>query len=106
MRTELIEDHFYKGHSIDALFNSLALYAGRRTIGVVLSGLVKDGAVGLGAIKAAGGKALIQSPQEAPYAEMPRAAAKLVGTKVDLIGTLDALAAAIRGYVQIPSSRQ
>lgn len=102
LRAELLEDHFYKGHSIDALFNSVALHAGARTIGVVLSGFMKDGAIGLAAIKAAGGKALILSPQETPYADMPRAAAKLMGTKVDLIGTLDALGAAIRGYVQIP----
>jgi two-component system chemotaxis response regulator CheB len=102
LRAELLEDHFYRGHSIDALFNSLALHAGSRTIGVVLSGLLKDGAVGLAAIKAAGGKALVQSPQEARYGDMPRAAAKFMGIKVDLIGNLDALAAAICGYVQIP----
>jgi two-component system, chemotaxis family, protein-glutamate methylesterase/glutaminase len=52
------------------LFSSLALNAGRRTIGVVLSGLLKDGTLGLKAIKQAGGVALVQIPQEAEYPGM------------------------------------
>ncbi len=94
LRSILLEDHFYRSHNIDALFNSLALHAGPRTIGVILSGLLKDGAQGLAAIKQAGGIALVQSPEEAAYGDMPRAALKLMG-QVDLVGPLDALAAAI-----------
>jgi two-component system, chemotaxis family, protein-glutamate methylesterase/glutaminase len=69
-RVHLLPDAFYRAHSIDALFSSLALNAGRRTIGVVLSGLLKDGTLGLKAIKQAGGVALVQIPQEAEYPGM------------------------------------
>ena len=56
----------------------LAHHAGSRTIDVVLSGLLKDGTFGLKAIKEAGGVALVQSPDEAAYPQMPVSAIKLV----------------------------
>jgi two-component system, chemotaxis family, protein-glutamate methylesterase/glutaminase len=73
-RVHLLPDTFYRSHSIDALFSSLARNSGRRTIGVVLSGLLKDGTLGLKGIKEAGGVALVQSPEEAEYPEMPNSA--------------------------------
>jgi hypothetical protein len=48
-------DGFYRGHNIDALFCSLAQHAGRRAIAVIRSALRKDGALGLKALKEAGG---------------------------------------------------
>ena len=42
----------------------LARNAGKRTIGVVLSGLLKDGTLGLSAIKEAGGIALVRKPNQ------------------------------------------
>ena len=36
------------------------------------SGMLKDGTLGLKAIKEAGGAAFVQSPMEAEYPEMPR----------------------------------
>lgn len=44
--------------AVDPLFRSAALSYGSRAIGVILSGLLNDGASGLRAIKACGGSAL------------------------------------------------
>jgi two-component system chemotaxis response regulator CheB len=60
--------------SIDTLFRSAAAAGGPRTVGVVLSGSLHDGAAGLAAIVEAGGKAFIQDPREAAYSGMPLAA--------------------------------
>ncbi len=63
--------------SIDRLFRSAAAHDGRTT-GVVLSGSLRDGAMGLRAIVGAGGRGLIQEPEEAAFSAMPRAAADAV----------------------------
>lgn len=68
--------------AIDALFRSAAISYGPRVIGVVLSGLLSDGASGLSAIKRCGGVALVQDPSDAAADEMPRRA--LEATTVDL----------------------
>ena len=60
--------------SIDPMFRSAALCCGNRTIGVVLTGTLGDGAAGLWAIKEAGGITVVQDPQEAAFPEMPLAA--------------------------------
>jgi len=96
----LLPDHFYRGHNIDALFTSLALYAGNRTVGVILSGLLKDGALGLKAIKEAGGAALVQSPGEAAYPDMPRNAINY-GGPIDFIGPIRALAGEVGRLVAL-----
>jgi two-component system, chemotaxis family, protein-glutamate methylesterase/glutaminase len=91
LRVHLVPDHFYRSHNVDALFHSLARNAGNRTIGVVLSGMLKDGTLGLKAIKEAGGKAFVQSPEEAAYPEMPRHAIQHAG-RIDLIAPVSKLA--------------
>jgi two-component system chemotaxis response regulator CheB len=68
--------------AIDPLFRSAALHYGPRVIGVVLSGLLSDGASGLNAIKRCGGTALVQDPADAIADEMPRRALEV--TDVDL----------------------
>jgi two-component system chemotaxis response regulator CheB len=64
--------------SINVLFRSAAHEYGRRVIGVVMTGMLDDGSAGLWAIKDRGGIAMVQSPDEAPYAQMPRNAARQV----------------------------
>ena len=68
--------------AIDPLFRSAAAAYGPRVIGVVLSGLLSDGASGLEAIKRCGGLAVVQDPEDAIADEMPRSA--LRATRVDL----------------------
>ena len=70
--------------AIDALFNSAAAAYGSRVVGVLLSGLLNDGAAGLSAVKRCGGLALVQDPQEAIADEMPLAG--LRATTADLVG--------------------
>lgn len=60
--------------AIDALFQSAARAYGQRTIGVVLSGTLRDGTLGLDVIKLCGGIAVVQDPDEARFSSMPRSA--------------------------------
>jgi two-component system, chemotaxis family, protein-glutamate methylesterase/glutaminase len=76
--------------SIDVLFRSVAVTYGARAIGVVLSGMLDDGTAGLWAIKDGGGMALVQDPQEAMHAPMPKSAMQHV--KVDRVAPCAALA--------------
>jgi two-component system chemotaxis response regulator CheB len=60
--------------SIDALFRSAAVAYGRRVVGVVMSGVLNDGTVGLWQIRKHGGIAIAQDPAEADYGDMPQSA--------------------------------
>jgi two-component system chemotaxis response regulator CheB len=68
--------------AIDPLFRSAALEYDPRCVEVILSGMLNGGASGLATIKDAGGIALVQTPKDAEYADMPLAA--LETTPVDL----------------------
>jgi two-component system, chemotaxis family, protein-glutamate methylesterase/glutaminase len=60
--------------AIDPLFRSAAIAYRRNAIGVLLTGNLHDGTVGLQAIKAYGGTAIVQDPQEAEVPGMPLSA--------------------------------
>lgn len=64
--------------SIDVLFRSAARCYGNQVIGVVLTGMLDDGASGLYAVKEQGGKAIVQDPFDALHASMPIQAMKTV----------------------------
>jgi two-component system chemotaxis response regulator CheB len=64
--------------AIDPLFRSAALSYGPRVIGVILSGMLNDGASGIRAVKACGGTAIVQHPLDAIADQMPLAALEAV----------------------------
>lgn len=55
-----------RNRTIDTLFNSVALYAGERTIGVIMSGSLDDGSRGLAAIHHAHGFTMVLEPGHKP----------------------------------------
>lgn len=71
------------GHrpAINATFRSVAVAAGPRAVGVVLSGSLDDGALGLRSIVDRGGAAVVQDPADALYAGMPESALAQVATE-------------------------
>ncbi len=74
----------YARPSIDVLFESAAETMGSRVIGVILTGALSDGALGLAAIQRHGGMALIESATTAFAAGMPAAAARTTVNATEL----------------------
>ncbi|HXO87650.1 MAG TPA: chemotaxis-specific protein-glutamate methyltransferase CheB, partial [Candidatus Acidoferrales bacterium] len=72
----LVDQPRVNGHrpSVDVLFNSVAHTLGNKVVGVLMTGMGEDGAAGMGAIQAAGGVTLAQSPETCVVDSMPRSA--------------------------------
>ncbi|HZS35530.1 MAG TPA: chemotaxis-specific protein-glutamate methyltransferase CheB [Polyangia bacterium] len=80
--------------SADVTMQAAARVFGRRAVGVVMTGMGRDGAEGLRAIKSSGGVTLAQDQPSCVIYGMPRAAVE--AGAVDHVVPLDGLADAIR----------
>lgn len=79
--------------SVDLFLKSSARVLGPRMIAVVLSGMMRDGAEGIAAVRAAGGATMVQHPRTADHPDMPSAAVDL--GRADLMMSPDGIAAAL-----------
>jgi two-component system chemotaxis response regulator CheB len=84
--------------SIDVLFETAAEAYGRGTLGILLTGASADGADGVAAIKARGGRVIVQDPASAESATMPAAA--IAGTAVDYVLPLEEIGHYIMSLVE------
>lgn len=84
--------------AVDPLFRTAAVYYRENAIGIILTGRLDDGTIGLQAIKAYGGRALVQDPEDADEPGMPRSA--LSHVQVDACLPVEALADRLLELVQ------
>jgi chemotaxis response regulator CheB len=63
--------------SVDLFMCSMAEQLGPQAIGIILSGMLHDGAKGISALRRAGGATMVQHPGTADSASMPQAAIDL-----------------------------
>jgi two-component system chemotaxis response regulator CheB len=85
--------------SVDITMESAAQVFGRHTIGVLLTGMGRDGALGMQAIHEAGGYTIAQNEASAPIYGMPRAAVEL-GVVDDVLAPEDMVAAIQRHIIR------
>jgi two-component system chemotaxis response regulator CheB len=80
--------------SVDVLFESAADVYGDRLLGIILTGASQDGALGLEAVRRAGGQTVVQRPDTAQVPVMVESALKR--GPVDYVLPLDEIAALLR----------
>ena len=90
--------------SADVLFRSVARLLGPSALGVVLTGMGRDGADGLARIREAGGKGIVQDQATSTIWGMPHAALDVAGA--DAVLPLPGIAAAIARFIpDLPEAR-
>jgi two-component system CheB/CheR fusion protein len=85
---------------IDSFFRALGRDTAERAICIVLSGTGSDGTLGLKEIKAAGGMAMVQKPDQAKYDSMPRSAIET--GMVDFILPVEEMGEQLLQYLRHP----
>ena len=83
--------------SVDVLFRSAAQFAGKNAVGVILTGMGKDGAQGMLEMKAAGAYNFAQDEASCVVFGMPREAIAVGATHE--VGALTALPGMVLGYL-------
>ena len=89
--------------SVDVLFRSAATAAGKNAVGVILTGMGKDGAAGMLEMKTAGAYNFAQDEASCVVFGMPREAIAIGGTHE--VGALSALPGMVLGYLATHGSR-
>ncbi|SHG59107.1 chemotaxis response regulator protein-glutamate methylesterase [Massilia sp. CF038] len=89
--------------SVDVLFRSAAAAAGKNAVGVILTGMGKDGAAGMVEMKTAGAYNFAQDEASCVVFGMPREAIALGGTHE--VGPLTSLPGMVLGYLATQGSR-
>jgi len=89
--------------SVDVLFNSAAACAGKNAVGVILTGMGKDGALGMLEMKKAGAYNFAQDEATCVVFGMPREAIAAGGTHE--VGALNDLPGMVLAYLAAHSSR-
>ncbi len=74
---------YYQRPSVEVLFDSVAKYAGSNAVGVIMTGMGRDGATGLKHMQEAGAFTIAQDEKSCVVYGMPRAAVEI--NAVDLI---------------------
>ncbi|MFI5911976.1 chemotaxis protein CheB [Dactylosporangium sp. NPDC051541] len=90
------------GRTVDPLLESVAAHCRRRTLCIVLTGRLDDGAAGVRAVKRHGGRTIVQQPSTAQAPGMPLAA--LATGCVDLVMPLSHISAAMIALAMAPGA--
>ncbi len=102
-RCRLMATEPVNGHrpSVDVLFHSVAATAGARAVGVILTGMGKDGARGLLAMREAGARTIGQDEHSSVVYGMPKAAFEIGGVdrQVPLHAAASAMLAACNAKI-------
>lgn len=96
MSLSLDEPVLFSRPAIDPLFESAAAVFADRVLAILLTGASNDGSEGVAAVRASGGRAWIQRPEEASSPLMPASALAYAGA--DAVLTLNQISARLRSF--------
>ncbi len=86
--------------AIDPLFRSAAAYHGQNVVGIILTGFMNDGVLGMEAIKRSGGTTIVQHPDDAEFSPLPENVIRQVAT--DYVVPLDEMGPLLVELAQEP----
>ena len=91
--------------SVDVLFNSVAQEIGRRAIGIIMTGMGRDGAVGLLKMKENGARTIAQDEASSIVFGMPREAIRMgAADSVQPLGKIpDVLVDLLQQKIKLPT---
>jgi len=82
--------------SVEVLFNSVAVHAGQNAVGIIMTGMGRDGAEGLLTMKEAGARTIAQDEKSCVVFGMPKEAIKLGA--VDQVMSLEDMPRKVLGF--------